>query len=311
MNSSFVFILSFIDFEGDLPFEIIPNHFLQKANADQIIKIKSLLNLLSPDPNDKYPYEYNSNKVSNEDNTSSQYRREHLPQNEWRYWVISFKGYNTEIHNLQYAASLLKDELELGFIVIDQEYGGGFIWNNYVLLNFYYKYPRIRVIKLSNSDLQKIGDNYTLIKKIDTEWAYLTRAFQRFNALKHLPNKSELMVIGLFLIIESLVTHNPNAGESGDSLKHQIKTKMPLLGKRFERSLDYKSFFGNAKIETIWSKLYDYRSEIVHGEQAVMDSKFSILKDHENIISFLHESVKLLLLSALKEPTLLRDLKEC
>ena len=185
------------------------------------------------------------------------------------------------------------------------------MWNISSMVSYFEDDLHKPAIRICPGDIQEIGKNHALIKRIGAERKHLQRAFQRFDTLKSLPRKSELVVIGLFSIVESLITHCPKLTESSDSLKHQIKTKIPLLRKRFELPLDYNDFFGSAGEETIWSKLYDYRSEIVHGEQADIDSKLQILKSRENVIAFLRETVKLLLLLALKEPVLLRDLKDC
>lgn len=58
MKESFVFVLSLIDFEDDLPIEVITKHFFQKANAEQISVIRELLVRLHPHPWRGFPYEY-------------------------------------------------------------------------------------------------------------------------------------------------------------------------------------------------------------------------------------------------------------
>lgn len=319
MKESFVFVLSLIDFEGDLPIEVIPKHFFQKANTKQISRIKELLSSFYPHPFLRFPYEYSVRKIPKEEPGSFQYEHDELPPEDWRYWIISFEGYNSEIQDLGLAAALLKNELELGFTVLGEIPGlstgerGGCVWHMASLMSYFLdnQHGMKSAIKVYQEDIQKIGTNHTLIKEISAEHKHIQRASQRFGTLKSLPRKSELVVIGLFSVIESLITHCPKLTESSDSLMHQIRTKMPLLRKYFERQLDYEAFFDPANEAKIWSKLYDYRSRIVHGEQTDIDSKLQILKSRENIIAFLQETVKLLLLCALREPVLLADLKRC
>jgi len=319
VKESFVFILSLIDLEGDLPIEVIPKHFFRKANTEQTSIIKELLVRLHPYPWHRFPYEYSLREIPKEEPDSSQYEYVELPQKDWRYWIISFEGYNSEIQDLEFAAALLKNELELGFTVLgdvpglSSGEGGGYIWHMPSMMSYFLDDPHgtKSAIRICPEDIQEIGANYTLIKGTSAEHKHIQRAFQRFDTLKSLPRKSELVVIGLFSVIESLITHCPKLTESSDSLMHQIRTKIPLLRKRFERPLDYEAFFDPAKEETIWLKLYGYRSRIVHGEQTDIDSGLQILKTRENVIAFLRETVKLLLLLGLKEPVLLTDLKRC
>ena len=119
-----------------------------------------------------------------------------------------------------------------------------------------------------------------------------------------------MSIIGLFSIIESLITHSTKQNVD-DSLNHQIKTKIPLLSKKFQRTLNYEKYFSPANEETIWGKLYDFRSKIVHEGNENIEKDNSVLKSLNSVTDFLKETVKLLILFALKEPQLLTDLKKC
>jgi hypothetical protein len=108
-----------------------------------------------------------------------------------------------------------------------------------------------------------------------------------------------------------LITHNPKLEDRGDSITHQMKSKIPLLSHRFDRPLDY-SIFQDANKEKIWSALYKYRSAIAHGGVPDFEDKeLRVLKDSSNAKIFLKETVKALLRHCLKEPELFRDLREC
>ena len=139
---------------------------------------------------------------------------------------------------------------------------------------------------------------------------HIDHAIRQFLYLKALPRYSGLTIIGLFSIIESLITHNPKQNIE-DSLGHQIKTKVPLLRKKFQRSLDYEKYFSFANEETIWSKLYAYRSKIVHEGKETVGKGNTIFNNLESITEFLKEITSLLILLALKEPQFLTDLKKC
>lgn len=317
LKKSFVFVLNLIDVSGQLPIEVAPGHFFQKADTKQIKKIDELLNLFRPYPHRIFvqsPYEVNIIKVPGDKPGSYSYKHEPLPPNKWRYWIISFEGSNAEIEYVASAASLLGHDLELGFTVLAKEATGaeGFAWHMPSMFSFFDS-PQSNqpAVLITVDELREISENYDLIKKINRDHEHITRAFRKLRDLKSLPRPSELATIGLFSIIESLVTHSPKLSESADSLKHQIKTKIPLLSKRFQRRLDCSEYFGAAEKETIWSKLYDYRSCIVHGERTNFTGSLQVLKDTKTVRQFLREAVKLLLLLALKEPLLLIDLKKC
>jgi hypothetical protein len=210
------------------------------------------------------------------------------------------------------AASLLLNDLELGFTFFKMKDGtSGFSWHAPSLMSFFQDkaMPKPHT-KIMSSEIKEIAANYQLIKQIKPEHVHITRAFRKFNELKSLLRNSELVVITLFSIIESLIAHNPKSTEVGDSLGHQIKTKMPLLSKRFQRSLPYRNF-GDTPEATVWAKLYEYRSKLVHGEDSRIDGTLGLLKDRQTVVEFLNETVKLLLLLSLREPILLADLKQC
>jgi hypothetical protein len=117
------------------------------------------------------------------------------------------------------------------------------------------------------------------------------------------------MILGLFAVIESIITHQPKA-EAGDSLSHQIRTKIPLLAKRFDDKIDYRNFFSISDENKIWKNLYDYRSRIAHGGKIHFPNQLKI-KNSIFIVDFLRTVCKLLLRKAISEPQLCMDLREC
>lgn len=312
LEKSFVFVLNNINVEGGMPIEVAPGHFFERASSEQTARIKELLKLHAPYGPiailDLRSYEVNFSKTSD----SSGYQFEPLPEDKWRYWIISFEGANKEISHIESAASLLRNDLELGFTVFGKNSGGdiAYGWHAQSLFSFFENQAMGQApVSVTGDELREIRENYGLIKKISPEHEHITRAFRKFHDLKSLPRSSELATIGLFSIIESLVTHSQKHSE--DSLTHQIKTKIPLLSKRFQRNLEYVEHFGEIKEENVWIKLYKYRSLIVHGEHSDLSSSLQVLKDRKTIQEFLKETTKLLLLLALREPILLTDLKKC
>lgn len=127
--------------------------------------------------------------------------------------------------------------------------------------------------------------------------------------LKRIPYGRDLQVLGLFAIIEMLLTHNPNDREIGDSLSHQISTKVPLLSARFQTPLDYSTFGTDARPSTIWKKLYEYRSKIAHGDVADFSGRLSLLVNQQTAITFLELAARQIVRHALNEPELVDALK--
>src|SRR5215472_2349711 len=100
--SSFCFVLDRIDVESETPIEVIPGHFLQKANVDQVLEIKQKLEAYHtfwPVPVTRI-YEIDSET------------QQSLPPEQWRYSIIAFDGPNHEVGDLETAASLLLSSLQ-------------------------------------------------------------------------------------------------------------------------------------------------------------------------------------------------------
>ena len=311
---SFVFILNDIEVEGEMPVEVAPKHWFRKAQNDEVELIKKRLVLFTTLHFSPPSYELIVKEIKENPN-STKYSHEPLERQKWKYWVISFEGTNAELSDIASAASLLLNDLELGFAflnIVPDSPNLAFSWHTSSLMSFFEDkmFPKPHK-KMMSDEIKEISDNYRFIKQIKPEHIHIARAFKKFQELKSLLRNSELVVITLFSIIESLIAHNPKSTEVGDSLGHQIKTKIPLLSKRFQRSLPYHQYFGDTPEVTVWTKLYEYRSKLVHGEDSRIDGTLRLLKDQQTAVRFLNETVKLLLLLSLREPVLLTDLKQC
>ena len=165
---------------------------------------------------------------------------------------------------------------------------------------------------LSN-ELLEININYDNIVNLDKlQYPNIFRAITDFHQTKMITDHSALKVLSYFSIIESLLTHVPRPVDTIDSLTRQVSTKMSLLSKRFQRSLNYTRYFPQLPTpEKAWSKLYSFRSTIAHGGDANFKGEFSALISRDNIHEFLKESLKLLLLYTLREPDFVADLQKC
>jgi len=313
--SGYAFILTPVEPQVDVPYQVIPKHFLQKADLGQISKIKQALERFNTSPSFRPPYEHNIIAKPTDKVGSIRYEHKSLPPEKWRYWIIRFKGSNSELQELGYALSLMEQDIELGFHHLSH-YGlsdDGLGWHGQHLQTYFNDHYRqvIEPKKITFPDLQLAGECYLKIKELPKEYPHINRAFRRFDTLRSVPLASELTVIGLFSVIESLLTHAPNKNDPTDSLTRQMKHKMPLVRKRFQRPIEHSTFFNGINEDNLWAKLYEFRSKIVHGESSDISGRLSGLKNKMTVIKFLREIVKLLLIQSLCEPILLTDLKEC
>jgi hypothetical protein len=325
MENSFYFILNPLNFEDENPFELIPGYFLKKPDASQLALIAGKLNgfsMLSHWP----PFHhlgYNCDWVPhhNPDGKSAGSKLEKLPAEQWRYWIIGFKGErphqisdDSDIGKIQCSVNLLQKDLDIGFgfLYAPAPYGSAFTLRNNQTFTFLEAHKvSNEAVAVTTNELKEVSAIYSLLKKTEQNHSPIYRLAQRFSESKSLPRQSDMITLGCFSVIEALVAHDPNPKEEYDSLNHQISTKMTLLSKRFERQLDYEGNFGQMDREKIWKQLYSYRSALAHGASAEFKTKFKNLKSLSCVLSFLKEATKLTLLFAMKEPEFLADLKKC
>jgi len=168
-----------------------------------------------------------------------------------------------------------------------------------------------KTIEISTDELEKMSKFYELMSNLKSEYAYINHALENFLSIRRIPERSELMIIGYFSIIEALITHAPRLPETADSIGHQIKNKMVLLRKKFSRQIAYDHYFKDSSEPKIWQKLYSYRSFLAHGNIPNFSKEFQILVDNSSILAFLKENIKEIFIIALNEPELITDLKRC
>lgn len=147
----------------------------------------------------------------------------------------------------------------------------------------------------------------------DASFDFIRKAIRDFAALKRVPANMPIYVVGLFAIIEMLLTSQQDKN-SGNSLTHQLKEKLTLLGNRFDRPLSHGSHLPRASsmdFKNVVSKLYSYRSKVAHGSLFEFAGDLQVLESHKAVCRLLREVVRKLILQALFEPALIRDLKNC
>lgn len=310
---NFSFIANHIELTCDLPFELTPGYTIKRPDDTQIAAIEANLerlgNFISPH---QLPYNvsYSLDKVSNQETHITTHA---LSRSKLKYFITSYDRDGTlELFRIQLAANLADVVLTfdlLKFDVFRGEYAC--TCEPDLVFRFFSETDYTVQHKVNLEVLQQIKQTYEHILQIENGYPGIMHSMTLYNSLRYLPKYHDLKMLGLFTVIESLLTHNPQSSETGDSLTRQVSTKVPLLFERCGRDIGYSQYFGKAKQDKIWKTLYSYRSCLAHGKHADFTGEFRMLKNPGVADDFLTESIKLLLLQALVEPRLITDLKEC
>ena len=311
----YVFVLTPIELLCPAGVEVAPAHRIVRANNEQVEYIKQVLLQFNTNPFFQVsPYEYRFGSVPGDKPGNVNFPYDKLPREDWNYWVVEFEGINDELQELEWACALIPNDIELGFHVMFNEMfrSPALGWDSAALSTFFnLGFESLPTKRIAQEDLERIRRHFDEIKNLPAEFPHIRRALQRFDQLRWLPRRSEMVVIGLFSVIESLASHAPQLTDSADSLSHQLRTKLPLLRKRFAHPLEHRSQFGEIEEGKLWRKLYDYRSKIVHGTDSQLSGELGCLGSVETVISFLREISKRLLQLSLREPQFMTDLKKC
>lgn len=304
-------ILQKVRITATLPHHFTPDLHIRLATADEINRFKSFLNsrFFSGIPEIDFIYETD---IVVKDIANCEYGFNSLEPSEWRYYVIEENGNGDALMKLD----LLSNACDLPLICSAVRFQGeGSISNPSHINNIFHFSNRIKLTsEFSQQDLnqlESLSNQYSGIseQRFRDE---IYRALRMYDELRALSPNSQFIVIGLFAIIEMMLTHAPQPKLNYDSITHQMRNKIPLMANRFEEPLDYESYFGNTSVKKVWDALYAYRSGIAHGGGAdFSSSSLQCLKDSNNATEFLKKVVGLLLRQFIKELQLFEDLKQC
>ena len=302
--------------DTELPFELIPNCYIDKATKEQRERVKNALSyFVGSHPMMSRPESYYESEIVYETNANGRsWHYVELPESKWHYYVVTTPDNGSINHDLHLAANISDTPLNLTGLTFRKSGMGSRqgTFHNYFDLGA--EHPVIRVSKESLNDISLIYRSYLDATKRGLEgttFPEIQRAMNMFDSLSLLAQNSEFHVLGLFAIIEMLITHNPKLEDRGDSITHQMQSKIPLLSRRFSKALDFSSFLSNISEKKIWAALYKYRSILAHGGVPDFQNDLNVLKDASNAKAFLKEVVKALLRHCLKEPQLYKDLRDC
>jgi hypothetical protein len=214
------------------------------------------------------------------------------------------------------------NELEIPCLLIEPEiewaatfYAGGTGQDIPKAFHFFQTHLYPIMAPLAEETLHEVADIHVLIKKAQhtqvESHASILRVLQDFASSRSYIRLGRMAVLSHFSLIEAIITHEPKT-TAGDSLNHQVSTKMPLLFRRFSQPLDVTNFFKTDDLKKAWKLLYDVRSRFAHGDSAdFKKGPLVALGNFQQVERFTYLSLKRLLKLALQEPELIHDLKAC
>lgn len=317
-TQTLAFVCNRISITAPLPFEIIPGCYVDKATPSQVSMIKKGLEyVVSPTMLEDIfaRYEMKASQVADGYGMKGT-KLTKLPESEWRYYIVSTLGNGNINHVLHHAANISDVPLDLATLIFHGENGRDGRGHRPQTIVNYMLSPEFSTATLDVSQLAEIGQVFGLLAKASTvvngtmtspkAW----KAVEMLDDVTLLPRHSAFRVLGLFSILEMLISHNPRLEDKGDSITHQMKTKMPLLMRRFDKPVVLAAYFGEAKSDKIWSQMYGYRSAIAHGGTPDFKNLGAqgYLRSAENANAFLFAVVKATIRNYLREPVLYDDL---
>jgi hypothetical protein len=302
-RESFAFVLNVGRLIGAPSYSVAPGHELRRARPDEVAVIKDTIGFLGPNPTFRFKSLWEHQVPSQ----GAQVVR--LPESEWRYFVIAFKGNNLLLSQLERAFDLAPLELEVGFTVLAQ---GGVVWLPGRLFHVL-EVARHDIpfgVDVSVGDIDEMRAIHSQLQGRDDSLINVQNLALQLGQLKALPHYSPLRFLGYFAILESLLTHAPKPSDPYDSITRQVRKKLSLLNNRFSRPIDYSRFSG-AAADTIWARMYEYRSRVAHGDAPDFTKDLAVLRNQETALALIKETVKAVIRQALIEPQLLLALREC
>lgn len=303
---NYAFVMNIGRLIGAASQTIVPGHELRRATTTEIDEIKEVLAKLAP------PTPFPVLNCWEQPHPHPGGRITALPPADWKYFVIAFQGPNATMSSLLTAFDLAPRELEVGFTVLKQAGGGlSYTWNGGRLIHVLEDIREFdRFIDVTSTDLIPIREAHAKLQRHDHGILNLNRPTSELVQLKGLPHDSPLRFLGYFAVLESLLTHAPKPSDPYDSITRQVKKKIVLIANRLPAPIDY-SAFGGAASDTIWGKMYQYRSLIAHGGAPQFAGELALLKDAETAMKLIQQATKAVILAGLNEPRLLLDLREC
>lgn len=315
MEHYIAYVANQIRLPDGLPIQISLNATLRRANIDEIDLADTRLVAPARDISiqiGSYRHQYEIIK----NDSSSQFVPTLLPQEQWRYHVLEFRGNGLEFLRLRRALVIVEPPIYIAFTTIkgvESSLNAVQAIQTHVLEraeNLYWSDPNGQLVNVEQIRLNCEAHAELLDK--GQEFKFGADAVEKYFDLQKLPPASDMYLLGLFSIIESLIAHKPRLTENLDSINHQLASKLSLLEECFINTpiltTDYFDGIGHAKA---WRKLYEFRSQLAHTSSSSLPQSHLALKSKEVILRFINAKTKELIRFAIAQPKILHHLKEC
>jgi hypothetical protein len=306
----FAFVLNVAKLAGGDTLELFPSGILRRASEEEIAFTKQILRSLFGEHFTGSLWETRRPKSG-----AGKYVR--LPRKRWRYYVIEFQGSNRDVEFLEQALTIAPCGLEVGFLLSVARlertilpvclYSAHRLFQSLAALS---NTGSSNARTITKADAEHVGAVHAKLKAHDHGILDLKNILKLVFDLQDLPRFCPLQVLGYFAVLESLLTHAPKPDDRYDSIIRQIRQKLALLNKRWNPPLDYTAFT-TQKHETVWTKMYAYRSAIAHGTTPNFTGDLAALGNATNANNLISETVRKTIHQALEEPQLLADLQAC
>ncbi|WP_163537235.1 HEPN domain-containing protein [Gracilibacillus sp. YIM 98692] len=298
----FIFLGDIINLpEGITEVEIVPGYFFKKPSIDQIEIIRRFVKDSGHETYYKTKFESIARLIDGHvDYTPSD------NYDDWKYFVIEHDESQAKF-SIQMALLIAKCDL---YVLFENLPIVGRTFQQFAYQNFLSENTGVHKEKnLSTQDISEIQEIYYLLENLDGEkYGEIKKAVDDYRHLREIPSRSPFYTLGMFTILETLLTHRSEKV----SITHQIKNKLNLLNNNlFEEQVNFSEFFGDVKYEKVISLLYQYRSDIAHGNNTDFNGKLQTLKNPRLVSVVIHNTLKSVIKLSLKEPKLMADLKKC
>lgn len=315
VRGGYCFVSTIVDVEVDLPVVLTDHVRLERAKSSQIEALKQIYPHDNPQ-SDRIEYGRECKYIGEpNDAGGTTIRPVPLAHEQWRYFLLAYEGSGKEAFEVANLCLLADPPFACGMQVSTSgEFGKGDLmgWGGGIAVQPRILHPALNtepVPRITDCTIADIREAWGQFTRVVVEYPEIARAVRMVRDLGMVPRHSSLYVLGLFAIIEMLLTHNPFDRENADSLNHQLSTKIPLVDRRLPERIDYSPFDRIGSATRVWKSLYAYRSQIAHGGAPDFSRELRPLRDPQSAVAFVEEACRKLVRHAIREPELYLDLR--
>jgi hypothetical protein len=323
---NFYFIGDRLEQTEETPFPLYDNFILTRPNPDQTNSIKGHIEGFQQAFSimiraNKYEYKL----IQNPDGS---YAPKHLPENEWKYYIVEYPKSNFP-NNFELVLSLSKKSFSVllksiyhGLVTKSGKELPGMGYNPLKNVNYFHddynkgfisQYTSKTIDKEDSKEFSYISKALLEFDKRKEEFPFIEKALKDYEKIAEISIHSPFKILSCFSIIELLLTTYKSKNET--AISYQLEKKVNLLNNQFTEKIKIEDFFNGSDsntIETVISKLYRYRNNIAHGNTSDFEKELKIFKhQQEKIYPFLNTLLKKILISTVESPQLISDLKKC